>query len=159
MFWRKVTPSKIAKEISMIEVLLAASRARLDVALNIRKDRKMYLEYFYKVSIPSAMVGLPLTPLAMSNMFVNDTFITMKKVLKKLKKVISMLLQAKMIDPSTAQDLIESIERVHERMKIADSMPIDRGIEELKSCINEILSICSEVKSILASRVELEVEL
>ncbi len=152
MFWRKPSPSKIFKELTMLEVVLGASRARLDIALNIRRDRRTYMEYFYKVSVPSAMVGLPLTPLTMSNMFVNDTFIAMRRGLKKLRKIVMLLLRERYISPELSERLLNSIKEVEERMKTADSLPVERGIEELKESIDMMLAICAEVKAMLASR-------
>ncbi len=149
MLWRKFDPSKCIKEISMLEVVLSASRSRLDVAMSIRRDRRVYLEYFYKVSIPSAMVGLPLTPLTMSNMFINDTFIAIRKALKKLRRILKDLVRQRLVDPSTANALMKSLDGVEEKMKVADSLPIEKGVEELKSCIDEVLAICSEIKGVL----------
>ena len=152
MFWRRPKLDKILKEISMLEVVLSASKARLDVALNIRRDRRTYLEYFYKVSVPSAMVGFPLTPLTMSNMFINDTFILMKKSLKKLRKVVEFLYREHYITPELLESLMNSISEVEERMRAADSLPVEQGVNQLKEGIDEILAICAEVKGLLASR-------
>jgi len=148
-FSKRFDVDKAIKDLSMLGVVLAASRTKLDMALNIRRDRKTYLEFFYKVSVPSAMVGFPITPVAMSNMFINDAYLAIRKSIKKLQDIASKGYKALNISYAVYNRIITSLSDIESRLKNVDKMQAEQCIEELKKCIDDLMSLCTELLSVL----------
>ncbi len=147
----RFTVSKAIREISMIEVVLAASKAKLDAALNIRRDRKTYLEFFYKVSVPSAMVGFPITPIAMSNLFINDAYSAVRKSIKKLRSIAEKAFRKLNLSFVVYSNVNTKLREVEDRLRSIEALQAEQCVNELMKCIDDLLALCSDMLSALRS--------
>jgi len=148
---------KALQELRDIQFRLAVSEAQLNMGARIRQDRSEYMNQFYKVSIPSAMMGFPITPLMMSNFYINEAFSNLKRSLKGIRKVLNAVAgRYPYIAPSLAQYL-DQVHELEKELTVIDNMEIGAALRELMNCISRAKELCASLITLLNElRLELE---
>jgi len=157
MFWRRsISIGKALQTLKDIQFRLAISEAQLNMGAKIRQDRGEYMNQFYRVSVPSAMIGFPITPLMMSNFYINEAFSNLKRSLKGMKKVLQALSGRYPFAAPALTPYMDQVKELERELTIIDNMEVNTALRELMNCISRAKELCS---SIMATLNEMALEL
>ncbi len=124
---------------------------KLEAGARIVLDRSNYLRVYRNVTIPSALMGLPITPSTLSGMYLSDALRDLRKICRTLSRIESRLrkeypeiyaLIAPNID-SAKHEIEESLSYV----KRAENF--EEAIKKLKRCIERVNALTLELKNAL----------
>ncbi len=157
MLFRKTSLSKLLNDLR--RDLFAAS-IKLEAGARIVLDRSNYLRIYRNVTIPSALMGLPITPSTLSGMYLSDALRDLRKVYHILSRIESRLREEYpeiyALLASSIDDARHELEESLSHVKRAESL--EDAIKRLRLCIERVNTLASELKNALALHLDQDLQ-
>ncbi len=137
---------------------LFTASIKLEAGARIVLDRSNYLRVYRNVTIPSALIGLPITPSTLSGMYLSDALRDLRKIHRTLSRIESRLreeypeiyaLIASNID-GAKHELEESLNYVKH------AKDFEEAIKKLKHCIEKVNTLALELENALVLHLDYE---
>jgi len=145
--WNVLTRRKdLGKELRDINESLYLIKAKIRMAWSFKYDRRKRLDFFYRVTIPAALYGIPVTSDTLGSLYINDVWGSLVKLKKKVKGML------KWCSGRPYYTVIK--QPLEEFLGIIDECLDALAITDLKRC-ESLIDKASQVITEALSRIEL----
>ena len=143
----------LAELINSLQHQIFLASLKLEVCIKIVQDRDSYKKIYRNITLPSTLMGLPITPPTLVGIYLTSVLRSLSKAYRIVLKIESRLRNSYPEVYTVIAPTINSIKHELEKsINIAkQSHNVNEVIKELKNCIEQTNTAISEIRNNIPS--------
>ena len=143
----------LAELVNSLQHQVFLASLKLEVCIRIVRDRDSYKRIYRNITLPSTLMGIPITPPTLIGIYLTSVLRSLSKAYRILLKIESRLKKSYPEVYALIASTIDYVKHELERsINIAkQNRNVDEVIKELKNCIERANTAISEIKNSIPS--------